>query len=160
MNTEIRSQVIYRLENYPELVRKRNILRYELEHQTGVSDDEVLEAMSFFKRESGIPCGNISDKTMYIALNYHDKAERLNSEARNELVKRLLPLERELEKLEYYVKLLPEREQYVISQKYFERKRQQEIAKLLEVSTWTVRKCHSDGIDRLVEMYGFADGDT
>lgn len=153
MNIDIRSQVIEHLKSYPELVQKRDILRYELGHPAMVSDDEMLEAMSFLKGEGGI-----SNKTLYIAMNYHDAAERVNSEARNDLVKRLLPLENEIGRLEYYVKMLSEREQDVIHKTYFERKRQQEIARLWGVSTWTVRKCHNDAIDKLTEMYAFAEG--
>lgn len=158
MNTDIRNQVIEYLKSYPELVQKRDILRYELEHPTMVSDNEMLEAMSFLKGSGGIPLGGVSNKTLYIAMNYHDAAERVNSEARNDLVKRLLPLENEINRLEYYVKMLSERELDVIHKTYFEGKRQQEIAMLLGVSTWTVRKCHNDAIDKLTEMYAFAEG--
>lgn len=158
MNTEIRKQVIDRLKSYPELVQKRDILRYELEHPTVVSDAEMLEAMSFLKGEGGIPLGGVSNKTLYIAMNYHDAAERVNTEARNDLVKRLLPLENEIGRVEYYVKMLSQREQIVIRKHYFEGIQQQEIAAELGVTAWTVRRYRDMAVDKLTEMYAFAEG--
>ena len=158
MNIEIRKQVIDRLKSYPELVQKRDILRYELEHPVVVSDAEMLEAMSFLKGEGGIPLGGVSNKTLYIAMNYHDAAERVNSEARNDLVKRLLPLENEIGRVEYYVKMLSQREQIVIRKHYFEGKQQQEIAAELGVTAWTVRRYRDMAVDKLTEMYAFAEG--
>ena len=158
MNTEIRKQVIDRLKSYPELVQKRDILRYELEHPTVVSDAEMLEAMSFLKGEGGIPLGGVSNKTLYIAMNYHDAAERVNTEARNDLVKRLLPLENEIGRVEYYVKMLSQLEQIVIRKHYFEGIQQQEIAAELGVTAWTVRRYRDMAVDKLTEMYAFAEG--
>ena len=128
MNTEVRNKVIERLKSYPELIQKRNILRYELEHPTVVSDSEMLEAMNFLKGSGGIPHGGVSNKTLYIAMNYHEAAASMNSEVRNNLLERLLPLENEINRLEYYVKMLPEREQSIIRRCYFERVRQEAVA--------------------------------
>lgn len=159
MNTEIRNQVIEYLKNYPELVQKRDILRYELEHPVVVSDDEMLEAMSFLKGSGGIPLGGVSNKTLYIAMNYHDTAVRLNSDARNDLVKRLLPLENEISRLEYYVKMLSEREQSIIRKCYFEGRQQQDVAEELGITPWTVRRYRDQAVDKLTEMYAFAEGE-
>ena len=158
MNTDIRSQVIDRLKSYPELVKKRDILRYELEHPIEVSDSEMLEAMSFLKGSGGATLGGVSNKTLYIALNYHDATDRLNSDARNELVKRLLPLENEISKLEYYVKMLSEREQSILHKCFFEGKPQQDVAMELGVTAWTVRKYRDQAVNKLAEMYAFAEG--
>ena len=158
MNTDIRSQVIDRLKSYPELVKKRDILRYELEHPTEVSDNEMLEAMSFLKGSGGVPLSGVSNKTLYIALNYHDAADRLNTDTRNELVKRLLPLENEISKLEYYVKMLSEREQSILRKCFFEGKPQQDVAVELGVTAWTIRKYRDQAVNKLVEMYAFAEG--
>lgn len=37
--------------------------------------------------------GHISDKTMYIALNYQERVDRINTEAENDIAQRLLELE-------------------------------------------------------------------
>ena len=158
MNTEIRNKVIERLKSYPELIQKRNILRYELEHPNVVSDEEMLEAMNFLKGSGGIPHGGVSNKTLYIAMNYHEAAASINSEARNDLLERLLPLENEINRLEYYVKMLPEREQSIIRRCYFERARQEAVAEEMDVTAWTVRRCRDQAVDKLTEMYAFAEG--
>lgn len=158
MNNEIRNQVIERLKSYPELIQKRDILRYELEHPSMVSDEEMLEAMNFLKGSGGIPHGGVSNKTLYIAMNYHDAAARLNSEARNDIVKRLLPLEDEISKFEYYVNLLPTQEQRIIRRCYFDRVGQETVAEELDVTAWTVRRYRDKAIDKLTEMYAFAEG--
>ena len=59
-------KVIERLKSYPKLIQKCNILRYELEDPTVVSDEEVPEAMNFLKWSGGIPHGGVSNKTLYI----------------------------------------------------------------------------------------------
>lgn len=158
MNIEIRNKVIEQLKSYPELVQKRDILRYELEHPAVVSDEEMVEAMNFLKGSGSIPFGGISNKTLYIAMNYHDVVDRMNAEARNDLLKRLIPLENEIRKLEYYVKMLSGKEQSVIRKCYFEGKQQLTVAEELGVTAWTVRKYRDQAVDKLTEMYSFAEG--
>lgn len=157
MNTEVRTKVIERLKSYPELIQKRNILRYELEHPTVVSDNEMLEAMNFLKGSGGMPHGGVSNKTLYIAMNYHEAAASMNSEVRNNLLERLLPLENEINRLEYYVKMLPEREQSIIRRCYFEGKQQQAVAEELGVTAWTVRRYRDQAVDKLTAIYAFAE---
>jgi len=161
MNNEMKNQVIDHLKSYPVLIQKRDILRYELDHPATVSNEEMLEAMSFFKGSgSGVPLNSISDKTMYIAMNYREKANRLNAENRNDIVQRLILLEREIERMEFYVKMLSEREQAVIRKCYFEGKQQQEAAQEMGITTWTVRKYRDSAISKLTEMYTFAEGES
>lgn len=76
----------------------------------------------------------------YIAMNYLDAAARMNSEARNDFLKRLLPLGDEISKLECYVNLLPMQEQCIIRRCYFEGARQEAVAEELDVTAWTVRR--------------------
>lgn len=64
----------------------------------------------------------------------------MNSEARNDLLKRLLPLEDEISKLECYVNMLPMQEQCIIRRCNFERVRQEAAAEELDVTAWTVRR--------------------
>ena len=160
MNAVNHEEIIALLKEYPELVQRRDILRYELEHPMEVSEKDMLDAMSFFHGEGGAPVGSISNKTLYIAMNYREKAAALNSDARNDIVKRLLPLERKIAKLEFYLRMLSEREQAVIRGMYFEGKKQREIAQELELSTWTIRKYHSDALSRLAGMYAYASDTT
>ncbi len=91
-------------------------------------------------------------------MNYHEAAASLNSEARNDLLKRLLPLENEISKLEYYMKMLSKREQSIIRKCYFEGRTQQDVSEELGVTAWTVRRYRDQAVDKLAEMYAFAEG--
>ena len=73
---KVREQVMRILEEYPDIQRKIALLRYELEHPSLASADEMIESMAFAKHE-GISQmkGHISNKTLYIALNYQEQME-------------------------------------------------------------------------------------
>ena len=66
-----------------------------------------------------------------------------------------MDLEREQERLKYYVSLLEERQEKVIKLFYFEGYSQEECAKKLEIATRTVRRIKDDAIGELTEMYSF-----
>lgn len=81
MNAEIKKRVINLLDSYHRRARQIALLRYELDHPARVTENEVIEAMSYARQEeTGRPAGHISNKTLYIALNYQDQAEQLNAE--------------------------------------------------------------------------------
>ena len=101
------------------------------------------------------PGGHASDKTLYIALNYQDRTEEANQIGADEVVEQLVDLEREQERLKYYVSLLEERQEKVIKLFYFEGYSQEECAKKLEIATRTVRRIKDDAIEELTEMYFF-----
>ena len=86
--------VLKLLESYNERERKIAVLRYNLEHPTTVSRAEQIEAMNFRHDDSlGHSAGHISNKTLYIALNYEEQAERMNAESAHEIAKELFALE-------------------------------------------------------------------
>lgn len=152
-----RKQVIDFLKSYPELLRKITLLCYEMEHPTNISPDEMISAMSFAKcdGEGGHSTGVVSNKTLYIAMNYQQAAARLNEECSGDLAKELFELERKANKLEYYMRVLPEHEREAIRLYFFEKRTLQEISDTLRISQWTVRKCRDDGVDSLVGKYDF-----
>ena len=51
MNGEIKNYVLQLLESYPERTRKIALLRYELEHPSQITSDEIISAMNTFSRE-------------------------------------------------------------------------------------------------------------
>ena len=76
-----RNEIERKLEDYPAMEREIAVLQFELEHPAMVSEDEMREAMTFARGDCvGGAKGHISDKTMYIALNYRQAAERANQE--------------------------------------------------------------------------------
>lgn len=160
MPAEMRTYVIGLLESCRKRMNQIALLHYELEHPANVSPDEIIEAMSLYRSDGGSSGkGHISNKTLYIALNYQERTERLNSESQDEIVDRLIELEREQERLVYYIDLLnDERQETILRLYYFEGCAWSEIARELHIAARTVHKIKNRALDRLAEMYSFAEG--
>lgn len=158
MNSMIKARIIQLLETYRERERKIALLHYELQHPPNVSPGEMIDAMSLGP-SNGVCCGNghISNKTLYIALNYMEEADKMNSETVEEIVDRLVQLEHVQERLVYYVSLLENQEETVIRRFYFEGKSWENIAQEIFVALRTVYKIKNRAIDRLARMYEYAD---
>ena len=84
MDNDMRDHVVYLLESSQERKRKIALLHYELEHPVHTTEDEMISAMALGHGDGsggGFPDGRISDKTFYIALNYQNRAGKLNSDS-------------------------------------------------------------------------------
>lgn len=101
--------------------------------------------------------GRISDKTLYIALYYQDKVDKLNSSVVDEVAGQLIETEQEQSRLEYYVSLLEPRQAEVIRRFYFKPESQGAVAKALNISVRTVQVVKAQAIDALVELYSLTD---
>lgn len=154
MNTELKSYVICLLETYRSDARKRDLLRFELAHSRDITDTEVLETMALAKGDSVGPSGGyISDKTFYIAVNYQEKAERLNKEKATSISEELVPLEQKLSRLEYCVGQLLPNQAAVIRSLYFEKKDLKSLALEMHISERTVQRHRDCAVSELVSMY-------
>ena len=83
MNGDIKSYVINLLETCQVRKRKIALLHYELEHPARTSEAEMISAMALGHgagNSGGHTEGHISDKTLYIALNYQSKVDKLNAD--------------------------------------------------------------------------------
>ena len=157
MNDVIQKQVLALLEEYPDTIRKIAIYRYELEHMANVTPDEVIGAMNFTHSDGiGMVTGHISNKTAYIALHYQEKAEALTEETTGKLAARLWDLEQELDRLHFYVSLLPPRQRKVIRLHYFGGKNREETCEMLKISASTYDKSRKKGVELLCGMYADA----
>ena len=75
----------------------------------------AVQNMNFRHDDSlGHSAGHISNKTLYIALNYEEQAERMNAESAHEIAKELFALECEQRRLTYFIGLLDKRQAEVI----------------------------------------------
>lgn len=161
VNTEIKTA--FRISSsfllwYHDRMNQIALLHYELEHPPNVSPNEMIEAMSLGHGEGSAPSKrHISNKTLYTALNYQEQTEQLNSDSRAEIVKCLVGLEREQDRLLYYMSLLDDRQETVIRQFYFEGHTWEEIARELHVVTRTIHKIKNRALDCLAAMYIFAE---
>lgn len=156
MTKTTQMKIIHLLEEHTDNQRKIALLRYELQHPATITPTEMLEAMSFAKGTGeGKTIGSVSDKTHHIATHYEDAAEELNAELISELAARIFELEQKVERLEFYLKLLPEQERAVIQAIYFQKRSLQGAADDLRASVWSIRKYRDAALVHLCEMYEF-----
>ena len=157
MNNDMRSYVINLLETYQERTRKIALLHYELEHPARTSEAERISAMALGHGAGGSSHteGHISDKTLYIALNYQSKVDKLNADTKEEIVVQLVKLERDQKRLDYYISLLDERQINVLQLLYVKKLPQGEAEKMMGLSAKTVRKLKNEALNALAEMYKF-----
>lgn len=156
-NAEQRDRVIEILKKYPHKKKQINLLRYELDHPSHISEKELIESLSLAKSEDGgvRSPGHISNKTMMIALQYQDVAVRMNSDVVAEITQELSALEAELERIDYYLTLLDEGQALVLRRYYIEQKPWAEIEAECGLSQRALIKRRDDGVRELSEMFGF-----
>ena len=157
MNNDMRSYVINLLETYQERTRKIALLHYELEHPARTSEAEIISAMALGHGAGGSSHteGHISDKTLYIALNYQSKVDKLNADTKEEIVVHLVELEQEQKRLDYYISLLESSQAEVIHLSYFERLSQEKVAESLDLSIRTVQTLKAKALKPLTGMYQY-----
>ena len=159
MSIDDTERIISDLNDYTNIKQKISILRYELEHPVTVNPEEMLESMNFAHGEGGMfTGGNISNKTLYIAMNYQSAASRANAEIMDQILNRLLPLEQKIKRMDYYLGLLSRDEELVLRRFYIEKQRANEIAVALHTSVWSTRRLRDKAVEKLAGMVSFAEG--
>lgn len=156
---DMKERVILILENYHQRERQIALLHYEMQHTAHVSPEEVIDTMSLGHGDGmgSSSKGHISNKTMYIALNYQERMNRMNAEAASEIAQRLLELEKEQDRIQYYVSLLEKRKADVIRLFYIERMTMDNVEKEMHLSAKTLRKLKNQAVDALAAMYEFTE---
>ena len=150
MDNNMKLRVTHLLETCQERRRKIALLHYELDHSAHASETEIISAMALGHGDGsggGHVDGRISDKTLYIALNYQSKADKLNADIKEEIVVQLVELEQEQARLEYYTSLLEKRQALVICLAYFEGLPWDEVAKKAGVAVRTAHKIKNQALD-------------
>ena len=160
MNVEMKEHILGLLENYSKREQQISLLHYEMKHSARISPKEIIDSMALGHGDGtgGSGKGHISDKTMYIALNYQERMERINAESANEIAQRLLELEGEQNRLRYYVSLLEKQEANVIRSFYIEGVSWEEIAQKIGVALRTVHKIKNRAVGHLAELYAYKAG--
>ena len=158
MNAEMKNYVIKLLETYHDRERKIAVLRYDLEHPSEVGVTEQIEAMNYGSGEGvGHSKGHISNKTLYIALNYEEQARQLNAESAKEIADELFILERRQKKLLYYISLLEKRQAEVVRMVYMEGVSTKKAAEQHGLNVRTIERIRKDAVDNLAEMYAYSE---
>ncbi len=158
-NNSIKKAVMDMLLNFRTNELQIKLLHYEMEHPATVSANEMIDALSFSHSDViGGTSGHVSNKTLYIALNYQDRANHVNAEAIDEIAVRLNELERQQERLIHYINLLDESEAAVIRMTYMDGMTNEQIADALATTPRTITCRRSRAIDHLCEMYDYIYG--
>lgn len=159
MSTKMKAHVVELLENFQSRARQIDLLHYKLSHPAQVSASEMIEAMSLSRGEGcGGRNGHISDKTLYIALNYQELVDRESDGAAAEIVGQLITLEREQETLIHCVSLLEARQMQIIQLHYMKRAPMGHIEQAMGLSAKTIRKLKGEALDHLAGMYEVLEG--
>lgn len=155
MERDMNQYVLSLLENYPQMIRKIELMRYELRFTKAVTPQEMIEVMTYARKGTqGI--ADMPHDVPGIALSYRDITERLNQEIISEALEKYMGLLREQDRLLHYVNLLSEREREIITAYYFDQRSWSEISKSLGISPRTAYAIRSQAIDELVTMYSYA----
>ena len=152
MEKDMNQYVLSLLENYPQMIRKIELMRYELRSAKAVTPQEMIEVMTYAKKGTQVAAEMPRD-VPGIALSYRDITERLNQEIISEALETYMSLLREQDRLLHYVNLLSAREREIITAYYFDQRSWSEISKSLGISPRTAYAIRSQAIDELVTMY-------
>ena len=155
MEKDMNQYVLSLLENYPQMIRKIELMRYELRFAKAVTPQEMIEVMTYAKKGTQVAAEMPRD-VPGIALSYRDVTERLNQEMISEALETYMSLLREQDRLLHFVNLLSAREREIITAYYFDQRSWSEISKSLGISPRTAYAIRSQAIDELVTMYSYA----
>ena len=140
MEKDMNQYVLSLLENDPQMIRKIELMRYELR----------------FAKKGTQVAAEMPRDVPGIALSYRDITERLNQEIISEALETYMSLLREQDRLLHYVDLLSAREREIITAYYFDQRSWSEISKSLGISPRTAYAIRSQAIDELATMYSYA----
>lgn len=158
MSKEMKNHVVDLLNTYHVRERRIAILNYELEHPAKVSETEQIEAMSYARGDStGQTTGRVSNKTLYIALNYEELMDRENEESRKEIADELFSLEQQQKRLRYFISLLEERQAEVIRLVFIDKMAQKDVSARLSLTPRTIERIKKSAIEALTELYEYSE---
>ena len=155
MVKDMKQYVLSLLENYPQMIQKIELMRYELRFANAVTPQEMIEVMTYARKElqGGM---EMPHDVPGIALSYRDIAERLNRETISEALDTYISLLREQDRLQHYISLLNAREREIITEYYFNQRNWNEISRNLGISPRTAYAIRSQAIGDLATMYSYA----
>ena len=154
MEKEIEKYVLMLLEGYSATSRKINLIRYELHSSVGIFPQEMIEVMSFSKRDP-TAASEYPHNVPEIALCYKDAAKQLNCEAFESILGAYLSLIQERDRLHHHIGLLEARQSEIIQEYYFSQHSWNEVAKNMGISLRTAYAVRQQAVDALIKMYAF-----
>ncbi len=154
-----KAEVLDLLKNYRKNQQRIALLRYELEKPAFMTSDEMIDALTFGKGEAiGSSEGHISNKTPYIALNYEERAMRVNEGVVKEIEAEIRRLERQQERVLHYISLLDKKDAEVIRMVYVDGMDNEQAAEKIGIAERTLRNRKVQAIKHLCEMLEYVSG--
>ena len=112
MGKDVNQYVLTLLETYPETSKRIELMRYELYSSMVVSPQEMIEVMSFSKKDAEANA-KYPHTVPEIALCYKEIAQRLNHEVAESVMETYVSMIRERDRLHHRISLLaPRRRSY------------------------------------------------
>lgn len=133
MGKDVNQYVLSLLETYPETSKRIELMRYELYSSMVVSPQEMIEVMSFSKKDAEANA-KYPHTVPEIALCYKEIAQRLNHEVAESVMETYVSMIRERDRLHHRISLLAPRQAEIIQEYYIHRNSWGDIAK-----TWAFR---------------------
>ena len=140
MDNKYLNEVLDRLENYQKMMRQIELLQYEIQYASHVTPTEMIEVMTFQKRDADNAGTNAYPKSV------------------PELISKYADLCHEQDRLSHYIGFLDGRQQDVIRRYYFEQQSWGEIADGMGSTPRTVQRLRQQAVEELANLYAFADG--
>lgn len=128
MGKDVNQYVLSLLENYPETSKRIELMRYELYSSMVVSPQEMIEVMSFSKKNAEMNA-KYPHTVPEIALCYKEVAKRLNREITEGAINQYIAMVRERDRLHHRIGLLEPRQAEIIREYYFYQNSWNEISK-------------------------------
>jgi DNA-directed RNA polymerase specialized sigma24 family protein len=151
---ETKEYVEYLLENYNEILKDIEQLKFELETFEELVPEEMIDVMNFSTgNEERVAAYRVSDKTCKIALIYNEVAKRMNNEAKEEIRKMIIASEYEIKKLDYCIDRLDEKVKETIKSVYINKYSWADVCKKLYISENTLNKYRRKGIEEIKGMF-------
>ena len=153
---KLKKQLEDRLNRYSGMRKELEMLQYELKCLTAPLCAEDIESRVLsqpdFERVSG---SRISDKTADIVVEYVSGQQDARYHVLTAMIRQL---KTELQRLKYYVSLLPAKEEEIIRFFYFDNLPWSEITGRLPVTQRTLESRKKSGLDKLLRYYALTDG--
>ena len=154
MGKDVNQYVLSLLENYPETSKRIELMRYELYSSMVVSPQEMIEVMSFSKKNAEMNA-KYPHTVPEIALCYKEVAKRRNREITEGAINQYIAMVRERDRLHHRIGLLEPRQAEIIREYYFYQNSWNEISKSMGISVRTAYSVRQQAVDALVQMYAF-----
>lgn len=149
------------IQKYPDMVRDRRCLAYQIAHFRGLTAEEVIESM-YTPRHEGerVQTSSISDKTAQIALTYRERLNQMNREWYEHLEWRLRCVSEELNFFESAIRALPSELSCVMWDLIVEQMKWEAVERKYSISHTTVYRTRQRALATLAAMYDQHDRDT